>query len=60
MEKNALMLQKNVVKNDSMCDMLRYVYIVKLQNFLNAPRMSEKAATQGRTGSLTTLATFLT
>ena len=34
------MLQKNIVKNDSMCDMMRYVYIVKLQNFLNAPRMS--------------------
>ena len=33
------MLQKNVVKNNSMRDMLRYVYTVKLQNFLNAPRM---------------------
>ena len=32
------MLQKNIVENDSMCDMQRYVYIVKLQNFLNAPR----------------------
>ena len=26
-------------ENDSMCDMLRYLYIVKLQNFLNAPRI---------------------
>ena len=36
--KYALMLQENIVKNDSMYDMLRYVFIVKLQNFLNAPR----------------------
>ena len=27
------MLQKNIVKNDTMCDMQRYVYKVKLQNF---------------------------
>ena len=40
MEKNAPMLQKNIVKNDSVYDMLRYVYIVKLQKFLNAPRTS--------------------
>ena len=31
------MLQENIVKNDSMCDMLCYVFIVKLQNFLIAP-----------------------
>ena len=35
------MLQENIVINDSMCDMLCYLYIVKLQNFLNAPRSFE-------------------
>jgi len=32
------MLQENIVKNDSMCDLLCYCLIVKLQNFLIAPR----------------------
>jgi len=31
------MLHENIVKNDSMCDILRYIFIVKLQNFLIAP-----------------------
>ena len=34
------MLQENIVKNDSMCDLLCYCFIVKLQNFLIAPRNS--------------------
>ena len=38
MGKNALMLQKNIVKNDSICDMLHYIFIVELQNLLIAPR----------------------
>ena len=33
-----MMLQEKIVKNDSMCDMLRYAFIAKLQNFLIAPR----------------------
>jgi len=33
------MLQENIVKNDTMCDLLCYCFIVKLQNFLIAPRI---------------------
>ena len=34
------MLQENRVKNDSMCDLLCFCFMVKLQNFLIAPRIS--------------------
>ena len=36
-QKNAMLLQDNVLKNDSMYDMLCNLFIAKLQNFLIAP-----------------------
>ena len=37
-EKNALMLQENMSKNDSIYDIICSFLIAKLQNFLIAPR----------------------
>jgi len=47
------MLQENIVKNDSMCGLLCYCFLVKLQNFLIAPRIKHVA-----TLSCETLAPF--
>jgi len=38
------MSQKNIVKDDSMCDMAHYFLIVKLQNFLIALRTHSRTA----------------
>ena len=39
------MLHENMSKNDSICDIIRYRFIAKLQNFLIAPRNCENQLT---------------
>ena len=46
------MLQENIVKNDSMCDLLCYCFIVKLQNFLIVPRTVSTSMSSSRPDAL--------